>query len=65
MQEGVDTGAFKPSPENKGVHYAARHLYYGVAMAVFLVMTGRNLLQTLLKSLLTVSSLVVPIRQNE
>ena len=35
MQEGVDTGAFKPSPENKGVHYAARHLYGGVAMAVF------------------------------
>lgn len=35
MQEGVDTGLFKPSPENKGVHYAARHLYGGVAMAVF------------------------------
>lgn len=35
MQEGVDTGVFKPSPENKGVHYAARHLYGGVAMAVF------------------------------
>ena len=35
MQEGVDTGAFKPSPENKGVHYAARRLYGGVAMAVF------------------------------
>jgi len=35
LQEGVDTGAFKSSPENKGVHYAARHLYGGVAMAVF------------------------------
>ena len=35
MQEGVDNGLFKPSPENKGVHYAARHLYGGVAMAVF------------------------------
>ena len=35
MQEGVDTGVFKASPENKGVHYAARHLYGGVAMAVF------------------------------
>ena len=35
MQEGVDSGLFKPSPENKGVHYAARHLYGGVAMAVF------------------------------
>ena len=35
MQEGVDSGLFKQSPENKGVHYAARHLYGGVAMAVF------------------------------
>ena len=35
MQDGVDAEVFKSCPENKGVHYAARHLYGGVAMAVF------------------------------
>lgn len=35
MQEGVDKGIFKASPTDKGVHYAARHLYGGVAMAIF------------------------------
>ena len=35
MQGGVNAEVFKSCPENKGVHYAARHLYGGVAMAVF------------------------------
>ena len=35
MQDGVDAEVFKSCPENKGIHYAARHLYGGVAMAVF------------------------------
>lgn len=35
MQEGVDKGTFKDSPNDRGVHYAARHLYGGVAMAIF------------------------------
>ena len=35
MQDGVDAEVFKSCAENKGVHYAARHLYGGVAMAVF------------------------------
>ena len=35
LQEGVDAGAFKPSPVGEGVQHAARHLYGGVAMAVF------------------------------
>lgn len=35
LQEGVDTGVFKRSVKNEGIHYAARHLYGGVAMAVF------------------------------
>ncbi|NCD08832.1 MAG: TetR/AcrR family transcriptional regulator [Negativicutes bacterium] len=35
LQEGVDTGVFKQSPVGDGVQHAARHLYGGVAMAVF------------------------------
>ena len=35
MTDGVEKGIFKASPSNKGVHYAARHLYGGVAMAIF------------------------------
>lgn len=35
MQDGVDAEVFKSCAETKGVHYAARHLYGGVAMAVF------------------------------
>lgn len=36
LQEGVDKGVFKNAADRRGVHYAARHLYGGVSMAVFL-----------------------------